>query len=66
MTALHDWDLARRAWGCFTSSTASLGEFLSQPCLVRWVFQEAFKAREAEMMARSEAAWKQYQEQRGE
>jgi hypothetical protein len=28
--------------------------------------QEAFKAREAELMAKSEASWKQYQEQRGE
>lgn len=36
------------------------------PNMVRLVLQEAFKAREAEMMARSEAAWKQYQEQRGE
>lgn len=30
------------------------------------VFQEAFRAREAELMAKSETAWKQYQEQRGE
>lgn len=34
-------------------------------CLCR-VLQEAFKAREAELMAKSEASWKQYQDQRGE
>jgi hypothetical protein len=28
--------------------------------------QEAFKAREAELMKKSEASWKQYQDQRGE
>jgi hypothetical protein len=28
--------------------------------------QEAFKAREAEAKARSEAAWQEYQKQRGE